>query len=144
VQAVRDVGGWDPSVTTEDFDLWLRLAQSYSFRYVDEVTGSYRQVTGSKSRRYAHKLLDNQTILAKHGGQSARVDAAIARTIWLRWLYTAAQMRRVPDQSLANMARRARISPMLLVSAAPGLALTVVWLSLTAALGRLRGADLRH
>jgi hypothetical protein len=138
VDSVRAVGGWDPAVTTEDFDLWLRLAKDFTFRYVDVVTGSYRQVAGSKSRRYSHKLRDNQVILAKHAGQSVQVDSAIARTLWLRWLYTGVQVRRLPDVPLAVVARGAGISPVRLVMVAPGLAVAVVWLSFTAALARLR------
>ena len=43
---VRQAGGWDSEVTTEDFDLWLRLSRSHTFRYVDSIVGRYRAVAG--------------------------------------------------------------------------------------------------
>jgi glycosyltransferase involved in cell wall biosynthesis len=102
---VRQAGGWDPQVTTEDFDLWLRLSRSHTFRYVDSIVGRYRAVAGSKSRRISHKLHDNIALLSKHVGVDRVTDAGVARTAMLRWIYTAARLRRLPELSVTETTR---------------------------------------
>lgn len=40
--AVREVGGYDETLSFEDLDMWLRLAEHYQFAYLDEALAVYR------------------------------------------------------------------------------------------------------
>jgi glycosyltransferase involved in cell wall biosynthesis len=39
---IKDVGGWDETLTFEDYDMWLRLSEKYDFIYDDYKSCSYR------------------------------------------------------------------------------------------------------
>ncbi len=104
VKTIRDAGGWDPQVTTEDFDLWLRMGRTASFRYVDEVIGNYRQVPNSKSRNDNKKLLDQARIFSKHAGQSRALDRKLAYLAAMRWALAVARLRRLPKVSINQLA----------------------------------------
>lgn len=39
---IKDLGGWDETLTFEDYDMWLRLSQKYDFIYDDYKSCSYR------------------------------------------------------------------------------------------------------
>lgn len=39
---IREIGGWDETLTFEDYDMWLRLSQKYNFIYDDYKSCSYR------------------------------------------------------------------------------------------------------
>lgn len=43
-ESVREIGGYDPSLRFEDYDLWLRLAKRNSFMRIDEPLVAARQV----------------------------------------------------------------------------------------------------
>ncbi|GEM_PF-2956564 len=109
VSTIRDADGWDPEVTTEDFDLWLRIGRTASFRYVDEVIGNYRQVPNSKSRNDTKKLLDQSRIFSKHAGQSRSLDRKLAYLAAMRWALAVARARRLPEVSLRIMATQMNI-----------------------------------
>ena len=103
--AVRSAGGWDSNVTTEDLDLWLRIGKTSKFKYVNASVGKYRIVAGSKSRRDSHKLLDNAKLLSKQAGNDKSTDRAIAYLAAMRWAFTIFRTKRIPNTSLAEMAK---------------------------------------
>ena len=47
---LRTVGGYDESLAYEDWDMWLRLAQRYEYRFSPEIFAKYRIVKNSLSR----------------------------------------------------------------------------------------------
>jgi GT2 family glycosyltransferase len=60
------VGGLDVSLrTTEDYDLWLRLARQAPFRYLDRPLVKYRQHPGGKHLNTAQKLKDRVRVVTK-------------------------------------------------------------------------------
>lgn len=110
VKTVREAGAWDPNVTTEDLDLWLRIGQKANFVYCDAVIGSYRQVPGSKSRKDDQKLIDQATIFSKHTGRDTFTDRGLAYLAAMRWALAVARMKRLPGVSLFKMARIMKLS----------------------------------
>ncbi|UII23073.1 glycosyltransferase family 2 protein [Fulvivirga ligni] len=48
-QLVEFLGGYDETLTYEDFDLWIRSSRKYKYAYTDEVLVKRRVVKGSKS-----------------------------------------------------------------------------------------------
>jgi len=81
--ALLDVGGFR-SVTTEDWDLWLRLVRRYTSRAFQEVPQSlilYRQVDSSLSKKFMNMsrgsmyMLDNVTLEDLSG---------LAKSVWRR------------------------------------------------------------
>lgn len=104
VKMLKQVGGWDESVTTEDFDLWLRIGKTATFRYVDQVVGNYRQVPGSKSRNDNKKLIDQAKIFSKYSGQSKQLDWKLSYLAAMRWSLALARMRRLPEVTISQMA----------------------------------------
>jgi alpha-1,3-rhamnosyltransferase len=42
-ECVIEVGGYDPNCAVEDLDLWLKLARSYRFTFVDRILSHYRR-----------------------------------------------------------------------------------------------------
>ncbi|MCX6403750.1 MAG: glycosyltransferase [Actinobacteria bacterium] len=111
-KTVVDAGGWDSSITTEDFDLWLRISKTSQFKYITKSVGKYRVVEGSKSRRDSHKLRDQALFLSKHAGASKETDKGIAYLAAMRWAFTVLRMRRIPDYSLSEMATGIGVSPL--------------------------------
>lgn len=61
--ALRDAGSYDPSIRTEDLNMWLTLGRTSEFCYVGRPVGRYRVVTGSESRRERTGVLDHATVL---------------------------------------------------------------------------------
>lgn len=106
VSTIREAGGWDPGVTTEDFDLWLRIGKTANFRYIDEVIGNYRQVPNSKSRNDNQKILDQARIFSKHAGESKHLDRNLAYLAAMRWSLAVARTRRIPGVSLFKMSKQ--------------------------------------
>ena len=134
---VRQAGGWDPNVTTEDFDLWLRISRTSKFKYIDELVGSYRVVPGSKSRRDSHKLRDQAKFLGKHAGQSKEIDKGLAYLAAMKWAFTVLRIRRIPDFSLKEMAHLIGVSPKLAWSQMPRAIANPIFLSLLARVRRV-------
>lgn len=109
--AIRSAHGWDENITTEDFDLWLRIGQTAGFKYVNETVGRYRIVQGSKSRRDSHKLIDQAKFLSKQVGASAQVDRDLAYLAAMRWAFTLFRTRKWPATTLREMAAIMNLSP---------------------------------
>jgi GT2 family glycosyltransferase len=134
---VRQAGGWDANITTEDFDLWLRISRTSRFKYVDVSVGNYRVVSGSKSRRDSHKLRDQATFLSKHAGQSKEIDKGLAYLAAMRWAFTVLRTRRIPDFSLKDMCQIIGVSPKLAWSQMPRAAANPLYWSLIARVKRV-------
>ncbi len=117
--AVRQAGGWDDDITTEDFDLWLRISRSSRFRYIDKSVGRYRLVSGSKSRMDSQKVLDHARLLGKQTGVSPNIDERLAYLAAMRWAFTVFRTRNLPSTSLAEMAEQMKLSPWLLRAQLP-------------------------
>ena len=62
-EAIIKVGGYDERLATEDYDMWLRLAQKYEFLYSNEIISDYRIVSTSVTRT----LFDNPTASYAYG-----------------------------------------------------------------------------
>lgn len=56
-KALDDVGGYDESLTYEDFDMWLRLSARYKFNFLPGKVANYRIVSTSIVRT----IFDNPT-----------------------------------------------------------------------------------
>jgi len=79
---VREVGGFDVSLrNSEDWDLWIRLAQRSRLAGVDRPLVAYRMWAGSKSRDLSRMLLAWQTITTRYRELAAArgVEADVAR-----------------------------------------------------------------
>lgn len=48
--AIVEVGGYDTRLATEDYDMWLRLAKQYQFKFVAGLFSDYRIVSTSLTR----------------------------------------------------------------------------------------------
>jgi glycosyltransferase involved in cell wall biosynthesis len=64
------IGWYDETLqTSEDWDIWLRVAQHYPFAYVDRIVARFRQhdgnVTGSRSPHFAASLEESCKVLEK-------------------------------------------------------------------------------
>lgn len=87
---VEELGGFDESLHVDDWDMWLRIADRYEFRYLDECVVRYRLSPGgvSRSPEYAARMLDGKArTLLKWRGRDGRTDALIDREAWVlaRW-----------------------------------------------------------
>ena len=83
--AIDDVGGYDESLVYEDYDMWLRLADRFEFRYVDACVSNYRVVPSSLSRAPSRRreLAEcDVRILLKWRGRSVESDVVVARRLW--------------------------------------------------------------
>lgn len=49
VAYAREVGGFDPTLRLQDYYMWLKLAENYQFKYLNEVLGVYRIHSSSMS-----------------------------------------------------------------------------------------------
>ncbi len=134
---VRQASGWDSNITTEDFDLWLRISSASKFKYINESVGNYRVVPGSKSRRDSHKLRDQAGFLRKHSGQSKEIDKGLAYLAAMRWAFTVLRMRRIPDFSLKDMCQVIGVSPRLAWSQMPRAVANPIYWSLIARVKRV-------
>ncbi|HSO69499.1 MAG TPA: glycosyltransferase [Arachnia sp.] len=85
--ALRAIGGYDETLAYEDYDVWCRLARHHRVGYSDEPLVLYRRgvsATGAASlsdelnaSRRVQYLVTNVRILAKHLGESTRLDRLI-------------------------------------------------------------------
>lgn len=72
------VGPYDESLAYEDWDMWLRIAQSFKFIYQPAVTALYRIHGNSISfKRRAQMMESNLRIVSKQLGISAEGDSII-------------------------------------------------------------------
>lgn len=118
--AVREVGGYDENLWSEDIDLWVRLAHEFGFVYVDEQLVEYRRVessmTGTKAFiPYMHR--DFLKFAPKHLGTSPTCDEFIRQRCFLlaRELYRLGELPAAQALWSMNLLRRHSKSPGVLV-----------------------------
>jgi glycosyltransferase involved in cell wall biosynthesis len=83
--ALEEVGGFDESLFYEDYDMWLRLADRYEFRFVPGLLVNYRILATSMSRNPAHATAMRESrarVLLKWHGRDPRTDEVIIRRAW--------------------------------------------------------------
>lgn len=78
------VGPYDEGLVYEDFDMWLRMARHYEFRFTPEPVAYYRVVPTSLARTMGERgaastLRIYEKWLAQGGGERAFVRGQIAR-----------------------------------------------------------------
>ncbi len=54
-QIVKDLGGYDETLSYEDFDFWVSTSRHYLYYYLDEVTTMKRMVSNSLSSKFYQK-----------------------------------------------------------------------------------------
>ncbi len=84
--ALDAVGPFDATLSFEDYDMWLRLADRFEFSFVPGTVVDYRVLGSSLSHAPARRtvLLDDMvTILGKWTGRSPAWDRIIARHLFL-------------------------------------------------------------
>jgi glycosyltransferase involved in cell wall biosynthesis len=77
---VREVGGYDESLTFDDYDMWMRLLGQYTLVYEPSVVVDYRILAQSLSRntdRQGDFLLSEARMIYKHSGTTPTIDATI-------------------------------------------------------------------
>ena len=80
--AVDAVGGYDERLFYEDYDMFLRLADRYEFRYLPGIVSNYRLFAGSASRapQYIASMSDSTArLLLKWHGRGRPWDSVIER-----------------------------------------------------------------
>lgn len=80
---VREVGRFreDPAFdTTEDYDLWLRLARVARFRFIPDVLGDYLMAGGGASKRVLYHHANIEALLKEHFARLPNPD------LWTRLL----------------------------------------------------------
>ena len=76
--AVEEVGGWDPDLPFEDWDLLLRLADRWPITYVPGTLVDYRVHDASVTRSRFSQMLDGRmTVLEKWLGRDPAHDAVL-------------------------------------------------------------------
>lgn len=66
---VREVGGFreNPAYdTTEDYDLWMRLAKVARFRFIEPILGDYLMASGGASKRVLYHHANIESLLRDH------------------------------------------------------------------------------
>jgi glycosyltransferase involved in cell wall biosynthesis len=61
-QVLDELGGYDESLSYEDFDFWIRSSRSYHYHYLDEVLTVRREVGTSHSRQLLWRKDDYSTL----------------------------------------------------------------------------------
>lgn len=114
--ALEQVGGYDESLfANEDWDVWMRIAQSYGIAYVPRVLARYRfhaqNLTRSDSARMERVMRDRVRVLDKFFAQPHVPASALAirrlayRNLYLDWMIRYLERRDL--QSACRMFRRA-------------------------------------
>lgn len=104
--AVDAVGRYDESLFYEDYDMWLRLADRYGFRYLPEVLTNYRVVASSASHHpaYAARMAESRVrILLKWAGRSVATDRIVASHAWQAALMTFAADARTGREAMQRV-----------------------------------------
>ena len=81
---VREVGGYDESLTFDDYDMWMRLLGRYTLVYEPSVVVDYRILAHSLSRntdRHGDFLLSEARMIFKHSGTTPTINATIRRRL---------------------------------------------------------------
>ncbi len=109
------LGGFDESLSYEDWDMWLRLAKTGPVHHSPGVVARYRRLPGSLARTLGVQMhRDAYTIIAKHLDDApvpreriARRLGQIAKTLWAQGHPEAASL-------LRDALRRTRLPSLLL------------------------------
>jgi glycosyltransferase involved in cell wall biosynthesis len=80
---LKEVSGFDVShelISTEDYDLWIRLAaKSNKFAFIDEPLGEYHRHDNNVSANIEKHLAAELALLTKHFAADSRLQNALAR-----------------------------------------------------------------
>ena len=80
---LKEVNGFDTSpelISTEDYDLWIRLAaKSNKFAFIDEPLGEYHRHDNNVSANIEKHLAAELALLAKHFSVNAQFENVLAR-----------------------------------------------------------------
>ena len=80
---LKEVNGFDVSpelISTEDYDLWIRLAaKSNKFAFIDEPLGEYHRHDNNVSANIEKHLAAELALLTKHFATDSRLQNALAR-----------------------------------------------------------------
>jgi glycosyltransferase involved in cell wall biosynthesis len=80
---LKEVNGFDVSpelISTEDYDLWIRLAaRSNKFAFIDEPLGEYHRHDNNVSANIEKHLAAELALLSKHFSANTRYENVIAR-----------------------------------------------------------------
>ena len=80
---LKEVNGFDVSpelISTEDYDLWIRLAaKSKKFAFIDEPLGEYHRHDNNVSANIEKHLAAELALLTKHFAVDSRLQNALAR-----------------------------------------------------------------
>ena len=80
---LKEVNGFDVSpelISTEDYDLWIRLAaKSSKFAFINEPLGEYHRHDNNVSANIEKHLMAELALLAKHFSANTRYENVIAR-----------------------------------------------------------------
>jgi GT2 family glycosyltransferase len=82
--AIEHVGGYDETLHYEDWDMWLRLADQYEFRYFPRTVVRHRVLDTSMSHSPVHRKRMVETsirIALKWTGRNRDLDRGIARIV---------------------------------------------------------------
>lgn len=77
---VREVGGYDETLTFDDYDMWMRLLSRYTLLYDPKVVVSYRILAQSLSRntsRHGDFLLSEAKMIFKHVDTTPTINEKI-------------------------------------------------------------------
>ncbi len=83
--AVDEVGGYNETLSYEDFDMWLKLADRYEFRYLPGQLVNYRVLASSLSRNPAYAAARHETrarVLLRWYGRDRHTDDIVISRAW--------------------------------------------------------------
>jgi glycosyltransferase involved in cell wall biosynthesis len=83
--ALEEAGGYDETLFYEDYDMWLKLADRYEFRFLPGVLANYRLLGSSASRNpaFAVAMKDSRArVLLKWYGRDPHTDEVVLRRAW--------------------------------------------------------------
>ncbi len=114
--AAREIGGYDESLEFEDYDLWLRLSESYGIEYSPCTAASYRILTSSLTRRAdrALRFLDSEDrLIRKHRHEDDTteqiVEQHLARVLRAREELLTASVGTTQEEAPAGRRKFARV-----------------------------------
>jgi glycosyltransferase involved in cell wall biosynthesis len=83
--ALEEMGLYDETLAYEDFDMWLKLADRYEFRYLPAELVNYRVLASSLSRNPAYAAVRHETrarVLLRWYGRDPHTDDVIISRAW--------------------------------------------------------------